>query len=73
MRENQTAFEATRAGFEAGTRTTADVLTAQNHLRHAETAYANSRYDYALNVLRLHGAAGGLTAQELEKTNSWFE
>ena len=73
VRANQTAFEATRAGFEAGTRTTVDVLTAQSTLRHAETAYVNSRYDYALNVLRLHGAAGGLTAEELEKTNSWFE
>ncbi len=73
VRSNQSAFQATRAGFEAGTRTTVDVLTAQSILREAETAYAHSRYDYALNVLRLRGAAGALTAEELADTEAWFE
>jgi outer membrane protein len=73
VRSNETALKATQAGFEVGTRTTVDVLSAQSNLRQAETEYERSRYDYALNVLRLHGAAGDLTAQELEATNSWFE
>ena len=73
VRSNQTALQATRAGFDVGTRTTVDVLTAQGNLRQSETAHLRSRYDYALNVLRLRGAAGELTAQELEDTKSWFE
>jgi outer membrane protein len=73
VRSNETALKATSAGFEAGTRTTVDVLAAQNNLRRAETAYAHSRYDYALNVLRLKRAAGSLTVQGLEETNRWFE
>jgi outer membrane protein len=70
---NQSAFKATSAAFEIGTRTTVDVLAAQRALRQSETAYARSRYDYALNMLRLQRAAGGLTDQELEAMKSWFE
>jgi outer membrane protein len=73
VRSNETALKATRAGFEVGTQTTVDVITAQSNLRKAETAYAHSRYDYALNVLRLRAAAGGLTGPGLEETRSWFE
>jgi outer membrane protein len=73
VRSNETALKATSAGFEAGTRTTVDVLAAQSNLRRTETAHAHSRYDYALNVLRLQRAAGSLTVQKLEETNRWFE
>jgi len=73
VRSNQDVLKATQAGFEVGTQTTVDVLTADNALRQSETAYALSRYDYALNMLRLRRAAGGLTAQGLEEVESWFE
>jgi outer membrane protein len=66
-------LKATQAAFEVGTRTTVDVLTADSILRHSETVYALSRYGYALNMLRLQRAAGGLTAQELERVAGWFE
>jgi outer membrane protein TolC len=72
VRSNQDVLKATQAAFEAGTRSTIDVQTADTTLRQSETAYALSRYGYALNVLRLRRAAGGLTAQELEETKSWF-
>ena len=72
VKSSQTAVKATEAAFNVGTRTTVDVLTAQNNLRQAETAYVDSRYDYALNRLRLERAAGGLTAQGLEELNRWF-
>src|SRR5690606_27196829 len=54
----ETALRANEAGFEVGTRTTVDVLIAQNQLTRAQTDYARSRYDYILNVLRLQQAAG---------------
>ncbi len=73
VQSNQNAVKATSAGFEVGTRSTVDVLTAQSNLRQSETAYGRSRYDYALNVLRLQRAAGALTGQELEAITTWFE
>jgi len=73
VRSNETALKATQAAFEVGTRTTVDVLTAQGNLRQAERAYVDSRYDYALNRLRLERVAGSLTAQRLEEFNRWFQ
>jgi beta-lactamase regulating signal transducer with metallopeptidase domain len=73
VQSNENAFKATRAGFDAGTRTSVDVVVAQSNLRQAETAYAGSRDSYALNVLRFQRAAGGVTPPELEDLTSWFE
>jgi beta-lactamase regulating signal transducer with metallopeptidase domain len=73
VRSNQDVLRATQAAFEVGTRSTVDVLTAESTLRQSETAYALSRYGYALNMLRLQSVAGGLTAQELERVDRWFE
>jgi outer membrane protein len=73
VRSNEAALKATRAAFDVGTRNTVDVMAAQSNLRRSETAYAVSRYDYALNMLRLQRAAGGLTGQELEEVERWFE
>ncbi|TDJ46247.1 MAG: type I secretion protein TolC, partial [Gammaproteobacteria bacterium] len=47
---NQTALEATEAGYEVGTRTTVDVLNARQSLFLAQTRYARSKYDYLINV-----------------------
>lgn len=65
----QTALEATEAGFEVGTRTTVDVLNAQQQLLSAATNYRRARYDYLLNVLRLKQAAGILRIQDLEEVD----
>ena len=73
VESSQTALLATEAGFEVGTRTTVDVLVSQNNLRQAETAYARSRYDYILNVLRLKLAAGSLNVGDFEEINGWLE
>ena len=66
-------MRATEAGFEVGTRTTVDVLASQNNLRRAQTNFARSRYDYALEVLNLKYAAGSLAVQDLELVNEWLE
>ena len=60
VKSNQTALEATEAGFEVGTRTTVDVLDARRRLFEAQRDYARSRYDYLINTVRLKAAAGGL-------------
>lgn len=66
---NETALEATEAGFEVGTRTTVDVLIAQRNFFEAERDLRQARYDYILNLLRLKQAAGTLSVVDLQAVN----
>jgi outer membrane protein len=69
VKSNQTALEATEAGFEVGTRTTVDVLDARRRLFEAQRDYARSRYDYLINVVRLKSSAGTLLPPDLSSIN----
>jgi len=69
VKSNQTALEATEAGFEVGTRTTVDVLLARQRLFESQRDYARSRYDYLINVVKLKSAAGVLAPQDLTQIN----
>jgi len=73
LESSATALRATEAGYDVGTRTAVDVLTARQNLVAAQTNYSRSRYDYMLNVLRLKQAAGILDRKALEDMNSWLE
>ncbi len=73
LESSRTALQATEAGFEVGTRTTVDVLLARRRLFDAQTAYARSRYDYLLNVIRLKQAAGSLGVPDIEQINGWLK
>ncbi|MGE0384556.1 MAG: TolC family outer membrane protein [Gammaproteobacteria bacterium] len=68
----QTAVTATAAGFEVGTRTSVDVVTAERELFRSKRDYARARYDYILNTLRLKQAAGTLATQDVATVNSWL-
>ena len=48
IRSAQSALDATRAGYEAGTRNIVDVLQAQRTFFAAQRDYANARYDYVI-------------------------
>ncbi|MCK4951308.1 MAG: TolC family protein, partial [Gammaproteobacteria bacterium] len=69
----QSAVEATEAGFEVGTRTIVDVLVSQRELFRARRDYAQTRYDYLLNTLRLKQAAGTLSPDDLTNINQWIQ
>ena len=69
---SETALEATEAGFEVGTRTTVDVVSTQRALSDARRNYAQARYDYILNSLRLKQAAGTLAPDDLSQINNWL-
>jgi outer membrane protein len=69
----QSALEATSAGFDVGTRTQVDVLNAQSDVFNARRNYAQARYVYILNQLRLEQAAGTLDIEDLERVNGWLE
>ena len=68
----QSALEATEAGFEVGTRTMVDVLTAQRDLFRAKSNYSSVRFNYILSGLQLKQAVGILSADDLNKVNEWL-
>ncbi len=72
VKSNQTALEATEAGFEVGTRTTVDVLDARRRLFESQRDYARSRYDYLINLVKLKSAAGVLLPQDLNAINGYL-
>ncbi|OGT19563.1 MAG: hypothetical protein A2V90_00005 [Gammaproteobacteria bacterium RBG_16_57_12] len=70
---SQSALDATQAGQEVGTRTTVDVLNAQQEVFRARRDHAKARYDYILNTLRLKQAAGILADSDLQQINAWLK
>ena len=72
VKSNQTALEATEAGFEVGTRTTVDVLDARRRLFETQRDYARSRYDYLINIVKLKSAAGSLAPADLGSINGFL-
>lgn len=68
-----TALASTKAGFEVGTRTTVDVVTAERGLSQARRDLARARYEYVLNLLRLRQAAGTLSPDDIAQTNAWLK
>ena len=64
---SQSALDATTAGYEVGTRNVVDVLNAQNVLFSAKRDYAQARYDYVGNMLRLKQQAGLLSPEDIHQ------
>ncbi len=69
---NQSALQATEAGFEVGTRTTVDVLNARTKLLRAAVDLSESRYKYIQDRLTLQSAAGQLSEKEVIEINNWL-
>jgi outer membrane protein len=65
----QVALKATEAGYDVGTRTAVEVLQGRQSLVQAQTSYAQSRYDYMLDVIALRLAAGTLDRSTLAELN----
>lgn len=72
LKSTQTAAEAAEAGFEAGTRTSVDVLLALSQTYAAQRDYSRARYDFILNSLRLKQAAGAVTETDINMINEWL-
>ena len=70
---SKSALDATRAGYEVGTRNIVDVLNAENIYFAAIRDYANSRYDYIVNTLRLKEQAGLLSPEDVIRLDSFLE
>ena len=61
----KSALEATKVGYEVGTRNTVDLLDAQKKVFSAQANYANSRYEYVIAMLRLKASVGSLNPGDL--------
>jgi outer membrane protein len=68
----QTSLDATMAGYDAGTRTSVDVLLSQRQLYGAQRDYSVARYTYLSNSLRLKQVAGILTPEDIDAINEWL-
>lgn len=73
IRSSQSALEATETGYEVGTRNIVDVLQAQQRLFSTQFDYADSRYNYVVNLMRLKQATGKLTQEDLEELNQFVD
>ncbi len=72
VRSQETALEAIQTGFDVGTRTSVDVLDAQQNLLGALRDYSQARYNYVLATLQLKQAAGTLSTEDLTAINGWL-
>ena len=68
----ETAAEASRAGFEVGTRTAVDVLNSLRLVFSARRNYASSRYNLLLNSFALRQAAGTLNERDIVALNGYM-
>ncbi len=70
---SQSALEAVEVGYEVGTRNIVDVLQAQQFLFRSQFDYADSRYNYVLDLLLLKDVSGSLIDADLEELNSFTD
>ncbi|MFP5304684.1 MAG: TolC family outer membrane protein [Gammaproteobacteria bacterium] len=67
------AEAATRAGFDAGTRSNAEVLEAVERRFAAERDHAGARYKFLINALRLKQLSGNLLVADLAQINRMLQ
>jgi outer membrane protein len=73
IKSSESALEATQTGYEVGTRNIVDVLQAQQRLYSSQFDYADSRYGYVINLLRLKQVTGTLTEADLADVNNFMD
>ena len=72
VESNRISLQATEAGYEVGTKTAIDVLTARQQLVQAQTNYAQAKYGYLNNIVALRLSAGNLDRATIAKINGWL-
>ena len=72
VRSSEIAVEATQTGYTVGTRTVVDVVNSERELLRAKRNYAQAKYEYLLNTLRLKQASGSLGLNDVQAINQWL-
>ena len=73
IKSAESALEATQTGYEVGTRNIVDVLQAQQRLFQSQFDYADSRYNYVLDLLQLKLSAGSLEEQDIRDLSAYTD
>lgn len=68
----QNALNATKAGYEVGTRTMVDVLDDVKSLYQTQQQYADDQYTYIIDTIELKYNAGTLSVADLQAINRWL-
>ncbi|PXF63794.1 TolC family outer membrane protein [Kangiella spongicola] len=72
LESSQSSLEATRDGYQAGTRNIIDVLQATRSVYAAQRSLSRAKFDYLINGLKLKEAVGTLTKDDIEEVNQWL-
>ena len=70
---SESALQATKAGYDAGTRDIVNVVDAQRNLFQAQRNYFTTLYDYIINTLELKQVAGILMDKDLQMLDNWLQ
>jgi outer membrane protein len=68
----ESAVHAAEEAYNVGLRTAAEVLQQRESLVQAQTAYAQSRYNYILETIQLQLASGALSVATLHDIGGWL-
>ncbi len=66
----KSAYDASEAGLEVGTRTIVEVLITQQNLFAAQREYANARHNFLVNTLRLKQQTGTIALEDIQAVNA---
>ncbi|ETX11154.1 membrane protein [Marinomonas ushuaiensis DSM 15871] len=72
IRSRTSALEATKAGYDVGTRNLVELLDAQSNLYDAQNTYEQYRYNFVLKKLSLLEATGDLTEDKIKELDKWL-
>ncbi len=73
IESSQSALDATQTGYEVGTRNIVDVLNAQQALFRSQFQFAQAKYQYVLDTLRLKQVVGTLNPDDLYDLNNFID
>ena len=73
IKSRESALEAVRTGYEVGTRNIVELLQAQQNLFSSQYDYADSRYNYILDLLRLKQTTGVLSEDDILEISSYTD
>lgn len=72
IRSRTSALEATKAGYDVGTRNLVELLDAQSNLYNAQNTYEQYRYNFVLKKLSLLEVTGDLTEDKIQELDKWL-
>lgn len=73
LKSNELALYSTQKGYQAGMRTSVDVLNAQQQMFTAKRDLYQARYNYITALIKLKAAVGSLNDQDVVLVDGWLD